>query len=278
MGKIFEVRSLSRSGEVHGWGACHSRAEAERLLIERSKGPREEWAKRYHQRWWIEEIDNTGMFIIPPLPMPREQYSTKVSEVETPEGTWNTLHVDIIDDSGRAVASYDRNHSNLYRTFEPFRQGDRTFALISPDYTATSVIDLSSGAIVAAEKPSATGFCPAGFYVPDWWDVHDGSVLPGSMDWDADLEAPVGDFGFVWGCVWGDDSSWKVQYLDLSEVQRGKIRREERFGYLELAVNLELNASEFIQCSFYQGRPSVTFSTPVSYDLETGAKERADTE
>jgi hypothetical protein len=34
----------------------------------------------------------------------------------------------------------------------------------------------------------------------------------------------------------GDDSSWKVQYLDLSRVQQGVVRRDERFGYLELAT------------------------------------------
>jgi len=31
------------------------------------------------------------------------------------------------------------------------------------------------------------------------------------MEWPSD-----GAFGFIWGCVWGDDASWKVQYLDLS--------------------------------------------------------------
>ena len=30
-------------------------------------------------------------------------------------------------------------------TFEPFRQGDRMFALVSPHYTATSVLDLHTG-------------------------------------------------------------------------------------------------------------------------------------
>jgi hypothetical protein len=38
--------------------------------------------------------------------------------------------------------------------FEPFRQGDRNYALISPNYTATSVMDLQTGEIVAGEEPS----------------------------------------------------------------------------------------------------------------------------
>ena len=47
-------------------------------------------------------------------------------------------------------------------------------------------------------------------------------------------------FGFIAGCYWGDDSSWKIQYLDLSEVEKGIINREERFGYVELLENTTL--------------------------------------
>lgn len=42
-------------------------------------------------------------------------------------------------------------------------------------------------------------------------------------------------FGFVSGCVWGDDSGgWKLRYLDLSRVDEGVIRKDSRFGYIEL--------------------------------------------
>jgi hypothetical protein len=47
-------------------------------------------------------------------------------------------------------------------------------------------------------------------------------------------------FGFVAGCVWGDDSTYKIQYLDLSEAEKGIIKREERFGYVALPENLSL--------------------------------------
>ncbi len=79
----------------------------------------------------------------------------------------------------KQVAEYERNYAML-RTFEPFRQGDRDFALVSPQYTVTAVLDLASGEIIASEETSARVFCPVWYYVPDWWDVHDGRVLPGS--------------------------------------------------------------------------------------------------
>jgi hypothetical protein len=50
-------------------------------------------------------------------------------------------------------------------------------------------------------------------------------------------------FGFVAGCIWGDDSSWKIQYLDLSEADKGILRRDERFGYISLPQNMTLKDS-----------------------------------
>jgi hypothetical protein len=269
--KIYEVRSIARSDDkLFSWGARYSRAEADELLAERITGKNTEWANKYHKQWWIEEIDTSGLFEIPPAPSPRERFSTKITEVETGEGTLNTIHVHVLDQAGQVVAGYDRNYPSLFRTFEPFRQGDRLLALISTHYTATSVMDLTTGEVIASEEPHSMGFCPTGFYVPDWWDIHDGSVLPGSMGWRDDYELPKGDFGFVWGCIWGDDSSWKVQYLDLSRVQQGELCREERFGYLELATHPKLDAKEFIECSFYNGKREVRFSVLTEFDLDTG--------
>lgn len=271
MSKIYEVRSIAKSdGKLHPWGALKTRDEAEQLLAERSEGENKEWAEKYHERWWIEEIDTTGMFEIPPEPAPRESFETMVSKLDTGERAWGKLHVEIVDKSGCAVASYERNYPNLFRTFEPFRQAERTMALISEDYTATSVMDLATGEVIASEEASGGGFCPVGFYVPDWWDIHDGSILPGSTDWREHLEFPKGKFGFVWGCIWGDDSSWKVQYLDLSDVQDGVIRRDDRFGFLELASHPDLHAKDFIDCSFYSGKWEVTFSIHACFDLESG--------
>lgn len=60
-------------------------------------------------------------------------------------------------------------------------------------------------------------------------------------------------FGFVAGCVWGDDSSWKIQFIDLSNLinlfeqtddlskQKKSIVRDDRFGYLELPSTMNLS-------------------------------------
>jgi hypothetical protein len=64
-------------------------------------------------------------------------------------------------DCETVIAGYDRNYSML-QTLEPFRQGDRTFALISTDHTATSVMDLHTGKIIATEKPAPGGSARSG--------------------------------------------------------------------------------------------------------------------
>jgi len=76
-----------------------------------------------------------------PYTRPRERFATRVETVSDPREP-TKVRVEILD-GDRAIASYDRNYSML-STFEPFRQGDRDYALISPHYTATSVIDLQS--------------------------------------------------------------------------------------------------------------------------------------
>lgn len=46
--------------------------------------------------------------------------------------------------------------------------------------------------------------------------------------------------GFVAGCVWGDDWSWKIQAIDLSRASEGVIKRDERFDYIWLPRGVKL--------------------------------------
>lgn len=271
-------------------------AEIERLSAKEISG--RSWAKQYHNRGFVirEMVVDTD-FEIPSSPKPRDKYTTKWSPKPNRPGTWDSTVVEVFrrrspSDDFEKICEYERNFS-LLGTFEPFRQGNREFSLISRDYTKTAVLDLGSGTVIAEEidahgAPPGEGFCPVGFYVPDWWDVNDGSVIPGSEYWDADDEWPNGDFGFVWGCHWGDDSSMKVQYLDLSRVQQGIVRREERFGYVELAtfgfkspclaqdpeMPRKSTPPHFIEVSRSNGVARVTFAVEMQFDLETGSSKQ----
>jgi hypothetical protein len=270
--------------------AAEAEAEVAKLLAREMDG--RNWAERYHDRGFVvrEAVVETD-FVVPLRPKPRDRYFVRGFRKPNTPGTWDSTVVEVFrrtdggGDPGK-VAEYVRNYS-LLQTFEPFRQGDREYALISRYYHLTEVLDLRTGEVVATESDAGgAGFCPVGFYVPDWWDVHDGSIIPGSEYWRADHEWPTGDFGFVWGCVWGDDSSWKVQYLDLSGVRDGVVRRDERFGYVELATTgyrspcLDPAAPTgntapppFIGLSSWEGTPQVTMAVEMRFDLGSGRPE-----
>lgn len=223
------------------FGAFRTRAEAEAHVAELSARVMHDyhWASRHHDRGFaIREHAVEVDFEFPTRPAPRERYVARVTTTKEPYA-WAVSQVEVLRRNGdglTTVARYDRDYVAL-GTFEPFRQGDRDYALISRHYTATAVLDLQTGEVVAEEPIEAGGFCPVGFHVPDWWDVHDDSIIPGSEHWGEHMEWPTGAFGFVWGCAWGDDSSWKVQHLDLSRVAEGVIARDERFGYVPLATH-----------------------------------------
>lgn len=299
---VFRVYGVheGREKDVY-FGAFRTREEAEahaRELATRDEQS-QSWAQRYHNKGFqiraaLVETD----FEIPPLPKPRDKYAVKTSRKPNRPGTWDSTIVEVLrrnaaTDNLDPVCSYERNYGML-RTFEPFRQGIRELALISRSYTKTAVLDLATGGVIAEEKEEyydegqsapGAGFCPVGFYVPDWWDVNDASIIPGSEYWDADKEWPNGDFGFVWGCYWGDDSSWKVHYLDLSRVQEGIVRRDDRFGYVELATEgyewpcgnlspskpgVRSKPPTFINVQRDDGLMEVTFAVEMRFNLSTG--------
>jgi len=139
-------------------------------------------------------------------------------------GVWATLNVEVIRLSDNAVVgSYARNYSTMMRTFFAFARNGREFALYSPDYTGTRIMGLPSCLDLGGEERAGGGFCPVDYFVPA--DPNTGEAL---------------DVGFVAGCVWGDDSSWKIQAIDLSEIEAGRLARDTRFGYLELPDGLAL--------------------------------------
>ncbi len=290
---VYRVYGLHEGREKeYFFGAFRSVAEAEEEIAKlraREMNGRN-WAEQYHNHGFIiREVVVATDFEIPSEPKPRDRYAVKGSPKANGPGIIDSTIVEVFRRGGAGcgsekVCEYERNLF-LKQTFEPFRQGRKDFALISRNYTRTAVLDLDSGRIVAEEDDAGGwGFCPVGFYVPDWWDVNDGSVIPGSEFWNADREWPTGSFGFVWGCIWGDDGSWKVQYLDLSRVQEGIVRREERFGYLELATIgysspcFSLDASppgrsdppRFISVGRRGGVAWVTFAVEMQFDLESG--------
>lgn len=254
------------------------------------------------------------------LPSPAEAasmitYLARVLEkVQNRPGTWNSIRVGVFrkeseeQEDEEQIGSYLRNYPSLFRTFFPFRQGDKDYALYSPDYTATRVMELPSCRDIGGEKGNSYGFCPVDFYVPCYIEresqglddrVHRHRVNEPKEEDLAEritrynpLDKETGErivverssypispllyypFGFVAGCIWGDDSSWKIQYLDLSEAGGGIIKRDDRFGYIALPD--ELTLKQAIDMSDYEYDPHeedarhITIAIQKRFDLKTG--------
>ncbi len=288
--RIYGVHESREKDKFFGAFRTVAEAEAEIANLRLREMNGRNWAEQYHNRGFV--IRETAVqtdFEIPPRPKPRDRYFVRGTRKPNRPGTWESTIVEVFrrpraGDEPQKVCEYERNYG-LLQTFEPFRQGTREFALISPQYTGTSVLDLATGLVIAEEPVSSSGFCPVGFYVPDWRDLHDESVIPGSEYWSADREWPSGEFGFVWGCVWGDDSSWKIQHLDLTGIQSGVIRRNERFGYVELSTDgyqspcfdpdrapppRGSDPPPFIKMERWEGKTNVTFAVEMQFNFTSG--------
>lgn len=191
-----------------------------------------------------------------------EKYVTETETIPTREGCWNVLKVKIFRVEGESktqIGEYDRNYSSLFDTFLPFKQGDREYALYSKSYTATRVMSLPDCKDLGGEENAGNGFCPTDFYVPLLADGEE----PGS-EYD-----PDGSFGFVSGCVWGDDQSYKIQYLDLSRVREGILVRDDRMGYIELLGSQTL-ADAIDTESWEVDSPTVQIACSKYFDLTEG--------
>lgn len=153
-----------------------------------------------------------------------------VAESDRPPGQWGESKIKVFSvegSKGTLLGGYTRNYPRFaIETFLPFSRGNRDFALFSADYTCTRVMELPSCRDIGGEQPSSAGFCPVGYCVPEIYV--------------SETSSRESDLGFVSGCVWGDDSSWKVECLDLTRVSEGILKRDSRLGYFELPEKVNL--------------------------------------
>ena len=214
----------------------------------------------------------------------RNRFTVGTERVPPKEkGYGSTTKVHILSD-GAKIGEYARNYQDFgAQTFCPFLQDGKWYALYSSDYTATRVMWLSSsrrnkpGSIrtprwgdLCGEEPDSFGFCPVDYFVPFGEDYKD-------IKWE-DKEGKEhiiktsqinGKIGFVAGCVWGDDSSWKIQVLDLSNIAKGEFKRDDRFGYIELPEGMRLKDAIVLR-HYDEEEPFVQIPVQHTFDLHTG--------
>lgn len=196
-------------------------------------------------------------------------YTTKIESINNKLGCWKSTKV-LIFKNEKKIGEYIRNYSSFGKeTFHPFQYKGKDFALYSKDYTSTRVMTLPDCKDWCGEEPNGFGFCPTEFYVPfdmdldlveneefkkelkEIYEKQSQELTQEQMDEiETDLSGVYAPFGLISGCVWGDDTSWKVQLLDFSQLENKILKRtEEPFGYIELSHNQKLK--DAIECEYW---------------------------
>ncbi len=229
----------------------------------------------------------------------------RIRSVVQPQGDpkhWKTSVVTIFDAEDRQIGSYDRNYAAFTdETFEPFEIDGRWYALYARDYTCTRVMQLPECIDIGGEEPHAHGFCPAALYVPRYrealatrtslvmndsgmleivgpttvgcrifeaFDHPSSNIVPPAEPFQERQEKSL-DVGFVAGCRWGDDASWKLEVFDLSQASEGRLVRSAPFGYVPLVRGMRLNQAVRLHCGS-NGEVRVDIAREETRDLRTG--------
>jgi hypothetical protein len=205
-----------------------------------------------------------------------------------------------IGDEDELIGEYIRHYSSFYNTFFHFKSNGLDLALYSPQYSATRILALPECVDLGGEEPSGSGFCPVEFFVPTYVEIvsidnysdaprrsrrnnpNDEELLPQYSTWEyrdsatgSKMKAESNSFpvtprlyypfGFVAGCIWGDESTWKVQYLDLSRAAEGIVHRDDRFGYIELPSGMSL--AQAVEMEDFGDDPNEDYSYQISIAL-----------
>jgi len=152
----------------------------------------------------------------------KNKYEIKIEKVSNDKG-WDYTKVNIYLE-GLFLHSYIYKYPSNEPPFFPFTINGQDYALYSEHYTATKVMKLPECIDVWAEEPNSFGFCPVEYYVPA------NPISEESMN-----------IGFVAGCVWSDDIYWKIQLIDLTNIEQGIITRDDRMGYVQLPHYMHLS-------------------------------------
>lgn len=182
-------------------------------------------------------------------------YYCKVSEdIDNGPSAWNSQKLQVFKWTDNPwisdfVGSYVRNYPSFgVETFASFEQDGQWYALISDEYTRVACIELPSMEIISSTPGGSSGFCPVEIWVPQYYE-HSHEKYGKFRIYDNDLDefdtsedrewTYIGpyyeSFALYSGCIWGDDHSWKVQAIDISDPHN--IKELRPFGYTELATD-----------------------------------------
>lgn len=166
-----------------------------------------------------------------------KKYTIKTSEVKNGVGEWSSTLCEIYDGENK-LGQYTRNYySHAESTFVPFEMNGKEYALYSKNYTQISLMSLPDCKDIPMSdkcKEQMAHFCPVGIHIPQYFDytykIKEEDIVSRLHLTDSKdllgvdvVGSGYSSLGFTIGCVWGDDSSWKLNLIDLRDVEKGEI-------------------------------------------------------
>ena len=167
-------------------------------------------------------------------------YKVVEEKIKGSHGFWGTMICRIYQNDV-FIGEFTRNYSSFGKdTFAPFMFNGKEYALYSQDYGIIAVMtlpDCKQVTLTPESQKNLQNFCPVECHVPQYYHYSFVSSVSKEMayapiDKTDDPEEMAGmkeedlrwhNFALVAGCVWGDDSSWKLNLLDLRGIEEGKL-------------------------------------------------------
>jgi hypothetical protein len=193
---------------------------------------------------------------------PGTPFSVEVSTVTNQSDFWDSTRISIFRNKVH-IGEYLRNYPSYGAlTFYPFKIGTDWYALYSAHYRSVRVMKLYEDRIEdwCGQVPTFSEFCPVEIYVPRYRSVKS-SVESANQSYEFETYAvdcdyateekfledmpefdseQYTDFGFLCGCILEDDSAWRIQYIDLSQITAKILNVTNKFGYWEMPQSTTL--------------------------------------
>jgi len=184
------------------------------------------------------------------------------------------------------IFTYLRKYpSYALTTFSPFFKDNTWYFLYSDNYTQIrcgKILPDLSVQIIAETYSDSFSFCPVEIY-NFFYKNYTYSTIKGELEHFTLSNCGITEekyekegftqdaiiypnFALISGCIWGDDSSWKLRILDLSEIERGKLTSPDiyynkysslDFTYVQLAntikdsvTDISILDNELLSCDY----------------------------
>lgn len=186
-------------------------------------------------------------------------YTIKTSKIDNGKSHWNSTLCEIYKGEEK-IGEYKRTYyAYSEKTFYPFTFNGNDYALYSENYTQIQLMSLPDcKEIILKEdcKKQMANFCPTELYVPICAKIkyEDGRIIQywiNNLDDKEDGEEyEYLHIASALGCVWGDDSSWKLMLIDLRKIEEGEIwfidnKLEKKWLYEDFPDSIRLKDIEW---------------------------------